>query len=77
MFLFSITLIQLFKTDNIFAIYDLSYIDMIIPIIQIQLNVEKQSIFEKDIKYISFIVSKKKYNSFVYYILFDGYFKVI
>lgn len=53
--LFSIILTESFKTDNIFAIYDLSYIDMIIPVIQTQLNVEKQSIFGKSIKYISFI----------------------
>lgn len=53
--LFSIILTESFKTDNIFAIYDLSYIDMIIPVIQTQLNVEKQNIFGKSIKYISFI----------------------
>lgn len=53
--LFSITLTESFKIDNIFAIYDLSYLDIII---QVQLNIEEQTIFGKSIKYISFTVSK-------------------
>lgn len=69
--LFSIILTESFRTDNIFAIYDLSYIDMIIPVIQTQLNVEKQSIFGKSIKYISFI---EKEIQFFCLFLFDRYF---
>lgn len=53
--LFSITLTESFKIDNIFAIYDLSYLDIII---QVQLNIEEQTIFGKSIKYICFTVSK-------------------